>query len=183
MMKRSIFLLGALALAVSACASDPNKNAADARDAETEAQRKAQQEAADRRSDQAQDQAEHERRMTTASAAGQPEATRERVEADAKLVEEREVAKAKSLERFEKADARANELRDVVARAGAKATTKARDALKAVDDQRVQAKTSIDRISAAAADDLKRAKDYADYQLDTLEGYVKRAAKEVDDFK
>lgn len=186
MMKRSLPLLGflgAIALGVTACASDPNKRANEAHDAETKARREAQVERADERSEVAQEQAAYDRRVTAASAEGQNEATHDRVKADAKVVEAREKAKAKSIERLEKADARANELRTVVARAGGKATTKSRDALAAVDSQRLQAKMSIDQLSSAPPDDLERAKDYADHQLDTLEGYVERAADEVDDFK
>lgn len=180
MTKRSVFILGTLLLA--ACASDPNKAANDARDAELKAQRKQEQSAADNRSDQKQDRAEYDRKVTSGSAAG-PEATQERVTADAKLGEARTVARAKATERLEKADARSNELRAIVNRAGAKATTQSRDALQTADNQRVAAKMSIDQIATVPDDKLKQAEDYAEHQLDTYEAYVKRAGKEVDDFK
>jgi len=182
MMKRSLLLLGALSLAAFACSSDPNKAANDAHDAELKSQRKDQQAASDNRSDQAQNQAEYDRKTTSASAVG-PDATQNRVTADAKLVEAREVARVKAVERLEKADAKANELRMVVNRAGAKATTQSRDSLKTVDSQRIAAKMSIDQLANAAGENLKQAEAYADSQLDTYEAYVKRAGNEVDNFK
>lgn len=181
MMKRSILLLSSVLLA-AACASDPNKAANDAHDAELEAQRKQVQRASDDKSDRAQDQAAYETKLTSASAVG-PEATQKRVTADAKLTEAREVARAKATERLEKADAKANELRQIVSRAGGKATTQSRDSLQTVANQRIAAKMSIDQIATVSDENLKQAKDYADSQLDTYEAYVKRAGKEVDDFK
>jgi hypothetical protein len=42
---------------------------------------------------------------------------------------------------------------------------------------------AVDRLADSDDEGFKRAKDDANYQLDTLEAYVKRASKEVDDFK
>lgn len=175
-------LLLSLPLLLLACASDPNKEAEDAHNAELKAQRQSQQNAADDRSDAKVKAADDHQKATAASSTGS-EATKDRVEADAKMKEARDVAHAKATERLEKADARTAELKAIVDRKGAKATTASRDSLAAVETQRALTKQAIDQISAASNDGFDSAKSNADNQLDTLESYVKKAGKEVDKFK
>lgn len=176
----SIFL--AIPLTLLACASDPNKEANDAHNAELKSQRQDREAVAEAKGDQREKAADNQQKATTANAVGS-EATKDRVEADAKLKEAREVARSKANERLEKADARTAELKAIVDRKGAKATTASRDALAAVDKQRLNTTQAIEKISVANNDGLDSAKSNADSQLDTLESYVKQAGKEVDKFK
>ncbi len=99
------------------------------------------------------------------------------------MTEERQVALAKATERLEKADARTNELRSYVNRAGGRATTAARDSIRAVETQRTAAKVSIDDLSKSDDASFERARESADRQLEVLEGYVKRAGQDVEEFK
>lgn len=181
-MKKYILFAAALPLTLLACAGDPNKEANDAHDAELKAQRKQEQSAADDKSDQRQKTAEDQREVATAGATGS-DATKDRVAADAKLKEARDVERAKATERLEKSDARTNELKAIVKRAGPKASTASRDALTAVDSQRAAAKRSIDQLGSASNDGWNQAKSSTESQLDTLEGYVKKAGDEVEKFK
>lgn len=176
------FLLLLLLAPGVGCASDPAREAKDAHNAELESQRNAKQAAADDKSDRLESNAEARRDVTTANATGSP-ATKDRVAADAKMKEARDVARAKATERLEKADARTTELKAIVKRAAGKATTTSRDSLATVDSQRGMAKQSIDQLGSASNDDWERAKSNADAQLDTLDGLVKKAADEVDKFK
>ncbi len=184
-MKRSLLLFGALSIASFACASDPNKDANDAHNAEFKSDRQTQQNAADYEKKQAVNNAEARTDATiaTTNSSDAPKANKKAAAADARLAEDREVARAKAVQRLEKADAKTSELRNVITRAGGKATTQSRDSLQAVDNQRVAVKMSIDQLAASSDDDLKQAKTNADSQLDTLEGYVKMADKEVGKFK
>ncbi len=184
MMKRtSLFLalLSATSLVV-ACAADPAKDVNDAHNAELKSDRKAQQSVADDKSDRRQDSAEAQKDSTTANAQG-GDASKNLVAAESKMKEAREVARAKATERLEKADARTSELRTIVTKSGGKATTASRDALAAVDSQRKAAKMSIDQLAQVSDDGFETAKSNSNSQLDTLEGYVKNAGKEVDKFK
>jgi len=167
---------------LGACASDPNKQANDAHDAELASQRKATQERADDRSDTRVRAAEVQRDDTAASASG-PSATRDRTAADANLTEARAVYRAKATERLEKIDARIAELKALVAKAGAKATTASHDALRTVDSQRPMVTGQLDKLPHVANDDWKSAKESLDAQLDTLEGLTKKAGDQVDKFK
>ncbi len=184
MMKRTSLLLGLFSVTslLVACASDPAKEANDAHNAELKSDRKAQQAAADDKSDRRQDSAEAQKDSTSANAQG-GDASRKTVAADAKMKEAREVARAKATERLEKADARTSELRTIVTKAGGKATTASHDALTTVDTQRKAAKMSIDQLAQVPDDGFESAKSNTNSQLDTLEGYVKNAGKEVDKFK
>ncbi len=183
MINRSLLLLllGALP-SVVACGGDPAKEANDAHNAELSSASKDQQAAADRKSDRREESAEAQRDTTTANATGSS-ATKDRIGADAKMKEVRDVSRAKATERLEKADARANELKAIVKRAGPKATTASRDSLVTVDTQRAMVKQSIDQLAAVTNDDWERAKSNTDSQLDTLDGLVKKAADEVEKFK
>lgn len=182
MMKRAI-LLGCISIAAIACASDPNKKVNEAQDEQLKTERRSEQAAAEDRKDVAADQAEQQRKSTVAGGTPGTEADQKRLKADAKMTEARQVALAKANERLQKCDAKTNELRAQVNKAGGKATTASRDSLQAVETQRNAAKTSIDQLANTDDASFKQAKDYADNQLDTLEAYVKKAGKEVDDFK
>jgi hypothetical protein len=177
-----LLLLGVLPSAALACASDPNKEANDAHNAELKSERNEKQAAADDKSDRREATAGAQRDMTTANATGSP-ANKDKIGADAKMKEARDVSRAKATERLEKADARTTELKAIVKRSGAKATTASRDSLNTVDTQRALAKQSIDQLASASNDDWERAKSNTDAQLDTLEGLVKKTSDEVDKFK
>ncbi len=176
-------LLGSLLVsAVCACASDPNKNAQDAYHAELTENRKQEQAAADEHSE-AKLKAADVRQANATPPEGATDATKWRVEADAKVVHERAVVKAKATERLEKANARLNELKNIVSRAGPKATTMSRESIATVDTQKAATKRDIDNLDQVRPDDWKRAEGNLDTQLDTLESYVQQAVKEVDKFK
>jgi hypothetical protein len=182
MTKRLLWVAGLLSIATLACGGDPNKQANDAHDAELKSERKQQQANADDRSDTRVRAAEAQRDNTDANATGSP-ATRDRTSADAKLTETKEVHRAKATERLEKLDARTSELKALVDKAGAKATTSSRDALKTVDTQRGMVAQDLDQLPKVASDDWQNAKTNLDSHLDTLEGLVKKAANEVEKFK
>lgn len=182
MTNRTLLPLLLLASLSVGCASDPAKAANDAHNAELRSDRNQTQAAADDRSDQREGSAEARRETTTANATGSS-AAKERVGADAKMQEARDVSRVKAMERLEKVDARTTELKAIVNRVGAKATTASRDSLATVDTQRALVKQGIDRLASVPNDDWEHAKSNADSQLTTLEGLVKKAADEVDKFK
>jgi hypothetical protein len=184
MNKRAMGLsLGVLALAAAACASDPNKKVNEAQDRQLESERKSEQAAAEHRKDYRTDEAQEQRKETISAGVPGDHADQKRLKADAKMAEARQVALAEAKARLEKCDAKANELRAQINKSGGKATTSSRDSLTTVDTQRIAAKMAIERLADSDDEGFKRANDDADYQLDTLEAYVKRASKEVDDFK
>lgn len=172
-------------LAAVGCASDPNKNANDAHEAELKAQREHNQDTAGKRGDQRENVAESRREgiETTAAQSGGGSATKDRVGAEAKLNEAREVYRSKATERLEKLDARTAELKTLIDRAGSKATTKSRDSLRTVETQRTAVTRDIDQLRAVPDDHLAAAKTSVEAQLDTLEGLVKKTAKDVEEFK
>jgi hypothetical protein len=178
-------LVASLSVASFACASDPNKDAKNARDAELEAQREHRQDVAENRGDQRVGAAEAKRENTenTADHSGNSDATKDRVSADAKLTESREVYRAKASERLEKLDARTSELKTLLARAGAKATTKARDSMRTVETQRSSVTHDLEQLPKVSDDAFAGAKSHLDSQLDTLEGLVKKTAKDIDESK
>jgi hypothetical protein len=165
-----------------ACAADPNKQANDAHDGELKSERKQLQNTADERSETRVTAAKAEREDTQVNASGSP-ATQERVVADAKLTEARDSFRAKATGQLEKLDARTSELRQLVERAGGKATTASRDALKTVETQRSLVTRELDRLPTLANDDWDHAKVSLETQLDNLDGLVKKAASEVSKFK
>jgi hypothetical protein len=177
-------LLGAglFSIALFACAGDPNKQANDAHDAELKSERKQTQNNAEKRSDNRVDAAEAQRDTTDANASG-TSARKNSVQADSKMTEARTVYRAKATERLEKADARTAELTALVEKAGAKATTSSRDALKTVETQRGLVTRELDQLPQQSDDDFKQAQTSLDTQLDNLEGLVKQTGKEVDKFK
>ena len=165
-----------------ACAGDPNKKADDAHDAELKSERKEQQASADERGDTRIKAAEVQRENTEATATGSS-ANKDRTSADAKLTEARDIYRAKATERLEKVDARTSELKALVDKAGGKATTSSRDALKTVDTQRSIVTRELEQLPRVANDSWQQAKTSLDGQLDNLEGLAKKAANEVDKFK
>ena len=169
-------------MALFACASDPNKNANDAHEAELKAERKTVQNTADERSDQRVAAAEQQSDTTKANAGGSS-ASKDRAGADAKMIESRDVYRAKATERLEKADAKTAELKALVERAGGKAPTSTRDSLTTVATQRSLVTRELDQLPRISNDDFGKAKTSLDTQLDNLEGLVKQAAKEVDKIK
>jgi hypothetical protein len=183
MMTKRLLVLGALlSISAFACASDPNKDANDAHDAELKSERKQLQTNADDRSDTSVNAAEVQRDNTRANATGTT-AAKDSTAADAKLTESRDVYRAKATERLEKLDARTAELKALVDKAGGKATTASRDALKTVDTQHAMVAGQLGRLSSVANDDWNGAKTGLTSQLDSLEALVKNAASEVDKFK
>lgn len=180
--RRLLVGAGLLSLSLFACAGDPNKQANDAREGELKAERKQLQATADDRSDTRVQAAEVQRDSTEANTTASG-AKKERVNADAKLTEARAIYRAKATERLEKVDARTAELKALVEKAGAKATTSSRDSLKTVETQRSQVTRALDGLPAMADDDFKTAKSSLDKQLDDLEGLVKKTATEVEKFK
>lgn len=183
MTKRPL-LLAATLLSVSAfafaCASDPNKAANDAHEAQLKSQRENAQSRAEDRSDGRVDAAEADRKATEANT---PAATKDVTSADAKLTEARAVYRAKAMERLDKADARINELKALVSKAGAKATTSSRDSLTTVDTQDAMVRRAIGQLPTVTNDNWSKATETLDGQLDTLEGLVKKAGTEVDHIK
>lgn len=173
----ALFTMGLLA-----CAGDPNKQANDAHDSELKSDRKTIENTADDRKEMRVTAAEAKRDTTEANASGSS-ATQDRVGADAKLTEAREIFRAKSTARLEKLDARTSELRQVVDRAGGKATTASRDALKTVDTQRGLVTRELELLPKQSNDDWDHAKTSLETQLDNLEGLVKKAASETGKFK
>ncbi|CAN5758200.1 hypothetical protein BH11MYX4_BH11MYX4_11850 [soil metagenome] len=182
MTNRSLLLSGLFSAALFACAGDPNKQANDAHDAELKSERKQQQSAADERADTRVNAAEVKRDDTNAVATGST-ATKQTTAADAKMTEARDVYRAKATERLEKVDARIVEMKALLAKAGAKATTSARDSVQTVLTQRGMVTTSLDRLPTVSNDGFKQAQDSLDSQLESLEGLVKKAAAEVDKSK
>jgi hypothetical protein len=172
-----------IAIAAAACASDPNRKVNEAQDRQLESDRKSQQAAAEYRKDYRTDEAKEQRKETIGAGVPGDHADQKRLKADAKMTEARQVALAEAKARLEKCDAKANELRAQINRAGGKATTTSRDSMTTVDTQRIAAKMAVDRLASSDDEGFKRAKEDANYQLETLEGYVKRAGKEVDDFR
>jgi hypothetical protein len=163
--------------AALACASDPNKQASDAHDAELSSQRKEVQDKAEVRSGMRIQAAELQRQSAEGSAQGTP-ATQDRAAADAKLAEARAVYRAKATERLDKLTARAEELKLLGAKAGGKATTASRDALTTAETQRGMVAQALERLPSIGNDDWSNATQRLDGQLDTLEGLVKKAANE-----
>ena len=166
----------------AACGGDPNRQVNEARDNELKAQREANERAADRRADQRVDAAEKQRDATEANAVG-PSATKDRVAADAKMKETRDVYRAKATERLEKADAKTAELKGRLDRAGAKAPTATRDSLTTIATQRSIVTRELGQLPQVRDDDFKQASKGVDDQLDTLETLVKKAESEVDKIK
>ena len=181
MTTRLLLGAGLLTIGLLAC-GDPNKQANDAHDAELKAERKQVQDTAEQRSDTRVSAAEAQRDHTEATASG-TSASQNSVAADAKLTEARDVYRAKATARLEKLDARTSELRQLVDRAGGKATTASRDALKTVDTQRSLVTRELDLLPKLANDDWDKGKTSLDTQLDNLEGLVKKAGNEVGKFK
>jgi chromosome segregation ATPase len=179
--KRPLLLAG-LPILLFACAGDPNKQASDAHDAELESQREARQDGAEERSETRIRAAEAQREQTEANATGSS-ASQDRASADAKMTEARATYRAEATERMEKLDARITELKALVARAGGKATTSSRDALNTADSQRSLVARHLSEIPRVSSNEWDRAKTNIDQQLDTLEGFVKKASDEVDAFK
>jgi hypothetical protein len=179
---RRLFAAGLFSISVFACASDPSKQANDAHDAELKSDRKQLQSEADQRSDVRVNAAEAQRDNTEATATG-TKAGKASTVADANLTEARAVYRAKATERLEKADARTTELKALVDKAGGKATTASRDALKTVETQRGMVTRELDQIPTVGNDAFNHAKTSLDTQLDSLEGLVKKAADEVGKFK
>lgn len=165
-----------------ACAGDPVRKADDAHDAEMAANRRSSQAGADQRGDAREKAAEVDRQNSQVNATG-PAATKDRTSADAKLTEARAVYRSQATEKLDKIDARTAELKAIVGRAGAKASTASHDALATVDTQHGIVAGEIEALPRIANDDWDRAKNQLDKQLDTLDGVVKRAAKEVDKLK
>lgn len=182
MTKRLLLGMGLFSMALFACAGDANKQADDAHDAELKAQRKQIQGTAEERGDQRVAAAEHQRDTTEATAGGSS-ASQNRAGADAKMIESRDIARAKFTERLEKADAKTSELKSRVDKAGGKAPTAARDALNTVATQRSLVTRELDLLPKVSNDDFAKAKTSLETQLDNLEGLVKRAADEVDKIK
>jgi len=193
MTKRPVLLAGLFSISLCslvACAGDPAKQADDAHDAELKSERKQLQNTADDRGETRVKAAEIQRDNTDAVATGgssapatKNNASTNATLADAKLTEARDIVRAKATERLEKLDARTSELRQLVDKAGGKATTASRDALKTVDTQRSLVTTALDQLPRIANDDFKQAKTSLESQLDTLDGLVKKAASEVGKFK
>jgi hypothetical protein len=182
MTTRLLLGAGLFTMGLLACAGDPNKQANDAHDAELKSERKQVQNTADDRSDARITNAEAQRSATEANAGG-TSASQNSVAADAKMTEARDVYRAKATGRLEKLDARTSELRQLVDRAGGKATTASRDALKTVDTQRSLVTRELDLLPKLANDDWDKGKTSLDTQLDNLEGLIKKAANEVGKFK
>jgi hypothetical protein len=182
MIKRAI-LFGVFSIATVACGSDPNKRVDNAQEEQLKAQRKTEQQAAEDRKNYTVDDAETQRKSTLAAGTNGGDADEKRLKADAKMTETRQVALADAKARLQKAEAKTEELRALINKAGGKATTQAHDALRAAENQRTAAKMSIDQLANSTDAAFKEARDYAEGQLDTLEGYVKQAAKEVDAFE
>ncbi len=177
-------LVGLLSLSlcsVAACAGDPAKQADSAHDAELKSERKENQSNAEGRGDTRVNAAEAQRDNTDATAGGG--ANGNATKADAKMTEARDIARAKSTERLEKLDAKTTELSQLVAKAGGKAPTAARDSLKTVQTQRGLVATALDQFPTVSNDDFKQAKTSLDTQLDILEGLVKKATTEVGKIK
>jgi hypothetical protein len=193
MTKRPLLLAGLLSISLCslvACAGDPSKQADDAHDAELKAQRKDNQNTADDRGEARVDAAEMQRKNTDAVATGNSSATAtannastNATLADAKLTEARDIARAKATERLEKLDAKTSELRQRVDKAGGKAPTSSRDALRTVDTQRSLVTAALDQFPRVSNDDFKQAKTSLDTQLDILDGLVKKADTEVGKIK
>lgn len=182
MTNRSLLVSALLSTALFACASDPNKQAVDAHEAELKSERKQQENAADNRSDARVTAAEVKQENTTSSATGTP-AMQKSTSADAKMTEARTVARAKATERLDKADARTAELKALVDKAGPKAPTSAHDALKTVATQRGMVTNELGRLPTVTDDQFDNAKNNLSTQLDTLEGLVKKAGDEVGKIK
>ena len=180
--KPTLLLAGLFSIFAFACAGDPNKQANDARAAKIEAERKQSQDSAEGRSDARVNAAEVKRENTEATAGGST-ASKDRASADAKLAEARDVHRAKATARLEKLDARTSELKALIDRAGAKASTAARDALKTVATQRSMVTRSLDDLPKVANDGWKQATTRLDAQLDDLERLEKAAANEIDRFR
>ncbi len=173
-------LAAAFATAVFACASDPAKKADDAHDAQLKTERKQEENSAENRSDARVNAAEVQRDNAAPRTAGTKDSA---TAADAKLQAARDVYRAKATERLEKVDARTVELKQLVTKAGAKASTASRDSLATVDTQRSMVATDLAQFPSVANDDFEKAKSSIDQKLDALEGLVKKAAKDVDAFK
>jgi len=183
MTTKRLLLAGILPLSLlMACAADPAKDANDAHNAELKAERKTVQNTADDRSEQRVAAAEVVRENTVATAGG-TEASKDSAGADAKLTEAQTVYRAKATERLEKVDAKTSELKQLIDKAGAKATTSSRDSLKTVDTQRTMVTKELEQLPRVANDNWKQATKSLDAQLDTLEGLVKKTANEVGKFK
>ena len=183
-MKRHILLgLAAVSIAAVACASDPNKKVSEAQDEQLKSERKAEEAAAEARKDYQTDEAKELRKETINAGVPGDLAAHKRLKADAKMTEQREVALAEVNERIDKLDARTNELRVRINKAPGRATTSSRDSIASVDQQHTAARLAIDRLASSTDADFKRARDDADYELDTLAAYVKSLGKEVDAFQ
>ena len=183
MTKRNLLAAALLSqLALVACASDPKKNADDARNAELQDQRKTEEKSAERRADQKESAAEGQR-MATENAATGSSATQDRVEADAKLKQARDVYRANATERLEKADAKTREIKAKLNRAGNKAPTATRDSLKTLEAQRALVQTEMDKLPSTTNDNWEAAKSRIDAQLVTLETFVSNTATAVDKVK
>jgi hypothetical protein len=176
--QRLLVLAGLISVSALACASDPNKQANDAHDAELSSQRQQVQDNAEQRGDTRIQAAEIQRQNTEVNAQGTP-ATQDRTSADAKLTEARAIYRAKANERFEKLNARAEELKLLVNNAANKATTASRDALKTVETQRAMVARELDQLPQIVNDQWSNATSHLDAQLDSLEALVKKAGNEV----
>lgn len=180
--QRPLLAAGFLSVFVFACASDPNKQADDAHNAELKSERKQEQQNADNRSESRVNAAEVQRDNTEAKATG-TSATKDRINADAKLTEARAIYRAKATERLEKADAKTAELKALVDKAGAKATTASRDSLKTVETHRTTVTGDLAQLPQVPNENWEGAKTSLDGKLDSLEALVKKAASDVDKFK
>lgn len=182
MTTHGLLIAGLISLSIVGCASDPNKEAQDARDAQLSSERKQSQSNADDRSDTRVKAAEMQRENTDATATGSS-ATKDRTSADAKLTEARAIHRAKANERLEKADARMNELKALADKGGGKTSTAARDALKTVDTQRTTVTRELEQLPRVGDENWDQAKKSVDSQLQTLEDLIKKSANEVDKTK
>jgi hypothetical protein len=183
MIDRISLAAGALvAAALAGCASDPNKDVKEARTDEIEARRDAREDAAGAERRQAEAKAERDQGAAAADADRRygDSAKGDRVEAESKMTEARKKYRAKAVERVQKLDARAAELRAKLEQAGTKATTEARDRVAAIRNQRELVGRETDQLGRINDDAWEGAVKSLNTRIDELEEVTKRAASEVD---
>jgi len=171
-----------LALFAAGCASDPNKNVDDARDAQLRAATAQSEGRAEDKSNNKVAEATREKNATQTHAeqSNAHDANKDVAVADAKMKLARDEYRAKATERLEKLDAKRSELAVRLDRAGPKASTKSRDALQLTGTQRATVAQGLLALPQVPRENWSGATSKLDTDLDQLETLITAAAKEVD---
>ena len=168
------------------CASNPNKEAKEARAQEVETRRQNNEAVADEQGDRERSMAKDQRQQTadaTKQQYGTQSATYNRVVAESKMTERRNLYQADVRERLQKHDARFGAMQSTVSQRGAAVPTRVRDSLSPVETERAAVGQDLNALPRIPDDGWENAKKNLDKRLDQLESLLSKAKEQVDSVK